>query len=93
VTSYELYCEWADIRFAIRPDDAPQRTVQIFHLVDPHVRRGDHVLVSHTVLGRARLFPFRSQTQDYGLDGRHVHLEIERDGSAPLPGCDGEAIP
>jgi len=51
------------------------------------------VLVSHTVLGRARLFPFRSQTQDYGLDGRHVHLEIERDGSAPLPGCDGEAIP
>ena len=93
VTSYELYCEWADIRVAIRPDEAPHRTVQIFHLVDLQVRRGDHVLVSHTVLGHARLFPFRSQTQDYGLGGRHVHLEIERDGNAPLPGCGGEATP
>ena len=93
VTSYELYCEWSDVRVAIRPDDAPERTVQVFHLVDPRVRRGDHVVVSHTVLGRARLFTFRSQTQDYGRGGRHVHLEIERDGSAPLPGCGGQAIP
>ena len=93
VTAYDLYCEWSDVRVAIRPDDAPERTVQIFHLVDPRVRRSDRVLVSHTVLGHARLFPFRSQTQDYGLGGRHVHLEIERDGSAPLPGCNGEAIP
>lgn len=87
VTSYQLYCDWDDVRVAIRPDDAPERTVQIFHLVDPQVRKGDHVLVSHTVIGHARLFPFRSQTQDYGLGGRHVHLEIERDGSVPLPGC------
>ncbi|HET7236577.1 MAG TPA: hypothetical protein VFK59_09115 [Actinomycetota bacterium] len=93
VTSYHLYCQWADIRIAIRPDDAPERTVQIFHVISPRVRRGDHVVVSHTVLGRARLFPFRSQTQEYGLDGRHVHLEIERDGSAPLPGCGGTAVP
>jgi hypothetical protein len=93
VTAYDLYCEWSDVRVAIRPDDAPERTVQVFHLVDPKVRRGDHVLVSRTVLGRARAFPFRSQTQDYGLGGRHVHLEIERDGSAPLPGCGGRALP
>jgi hypothetical protein len=93
VTSYRLYCEWADVRIVIRPDDAPGRTVQVFHVIGPRVRRGDHVLVSHTVLGRARLFPFRSQTQGYGLGGRHVHLEIERDGTAPLPGCDGEAVP
>jgi len=92
VTAYELYCGWDDVRVAIRPDEAPERTVQIFHLVHPQVRRGEHVLVSHTVLGRARLFPFRSQTQDFGLSGRHVHLEIERDGSAPLPGCGGQAI-
>jgi hypothetical protein len=87
VTSYRLYCEWSDVRVAIRPDAAPERTVQVFHLVDPLVRRGDRVLVSHTVLGSARLFPFRSQTQDYGLGARHVHLEIELDGSVPLPGC------
>jgi hypothetical protein len=93
VTSYELYCEWSDVRIAIRPDQNPDRTVQVFHLVDPSVDRGDRVVVSRTVLGRARLFPFRSQTQDYGLGGRHVHLEIERDGSAPLPGCGGQAIP
>ena len=93
VTAYRLYCEWADVRIAIRPEDAPARTVQIFHVVGSRVRRGDHVLVSHTVLGRARLFPFRSQTQGYGLGGRHVHLEIERDGTARLPGCDGEDLP
>jgi hypothetical protein len=92
VTSYLLYCGWEDVRVAIRPDEAPERTVQIFHLRAPRVRRGDHVLVSHTVLGLARLFPFRSQTQDYGLGGRHVHLEVERDGSTPLPGCAPEPI-
>jgi hypothetical protein len=87
VTSYPLYCEWRDVRIAIRPKDAPTRIVQIFHVLHPSVRRGDHVRVSHTVIGRARLFPFRSQTQDYGLGARHVHIEIERDGSTPLPGC------
>jgi hypothetical protein len=92
VTTYRLYCSWSDVRVAIRPDEAPERTVQVFHLVDPRVRRGDRVLVSHTVLGRARLFPFVSQTQRYGLGGRHVHLEVERDGSAPLPGCGGAAM-
>ena len=93
VTSYPLYCEWPDIRVAISPAAAPERTVQIFHVVDPRVERGDHVLVSHTVIGRARLFPFRSETQDYGLSARHVHLELERDGSAPLPGCGVSARP
>lgn len=92
VTAYRLYCAWDDVRVAIRPDDAPERTVQVFHLVHPRVRRGDHVLVSHTVLGRARRFPFPSQTESYGLGGRHVHLEVERDGSAPLPGCGAEEV-
>ena len=87
VTRYDLYCEWLDVRVAIRPADAPGRTVQILHVADPQVSRGDHVVVSHTVIGRARLFPFRTQTQDYGLSDRHVYLEIERDGSTPLPGC------
>lgn len=87
VTRYDLYCEFDDLRIAIRPADAPARAVQIFHVVDPQVQRGDRVLVSHSVIGYARLFPFRSQTQDYGLSGRHVHLEIEKDGSTPLPGC------
>jgi hypothetical protein len=93
VTRYDLYCEWNDVRVAIRPSDAPERTVQLFHVVDPQVSRGDHVVVSRTAIGRARLFPFRSQTQDYGLSGRHVHLEIERDGSTPLPGCGVSARP
>lgn len=92
VTPYRLYCRWDDVRVAIRPEDAPERTVQVFHLVAPSVERGDRVVVSHTVLGRARRFPFRSQVQDFGLPGRHVHLEVERDGSAPLPGC-GRAMP
>jgi hypothetical protein len=93
VTRYDLYCEWNDVRVAIRPAEAPERTIQIFHVADPRVEQGDHVLVSHTVIGRARLFPFRSETQDYGLSARHVHLEIERDGSAPLPGCGVSARP
>jgi hypothetical protein len=87
VTRYPLYCEWPDVRIAIRPADAPRRTVQIFHLVAPRVERGDRVRVSRTVIGRARRFPFRSQTRDYRLGARHVHVEVERDGSTPLPGC------
>lgn len=87
VTRYVLYCEVPDVRVAIRPKDAPERTVQIFHIAHPRVSRGDRVVVSRTVIGRARLFAFRTQTEDYGLSGRHVHLEIERDGSTPLPGC------
>ena len=93
VTRYDLYCEWNDVRVAIRPSDAPERTVQIFHVRDPRVSRGDLVVVSRSVIGYARLFPFRSQTQDYGLSGRHVHLEIETDGSAPLPACGVNARP
>ena len=41
VTRYDLYCEWPDVPVPIRPKDAPERTVQIFHVADPQVSRGD----------------------------------------------------
>ena len=43
--------------------------------------------MARSPIGGDRLFPFRSQTEDHGVGARHVHVEIERDGSMPLPGC------
>jgi hypothetical protein len=60
----------------------------VVHLVRVRVERGDVVVAGRTVLGRPRTFPFPYDTDDYVPGGHpHIHIEIERDGSSPLPGC------
>jgi hypothetical protein len=88
VTPYRLYCSYPDVRVMIRPADAPSRSVMLVHLTGVRVERGDRLVAGRTVVGRPRPFPFPYDTDDYVPGGHpHVHVEIERDGSSPLPGC------
>ena len=79
VRRYRLYGRYRDLRVAIVPEGRPDRLVVVIHLRDVRVRRGDQVIASQTVLGRARRFPFLSQVDRY-VSGRfpHVHIEVKR---------------
>jgi hypothetical protein len=88
VTPYRLYCDVPDVRIVIRPAKDRTRTVLVLHVAAVRVSRGDRVEAGRTVLGVPRDLGYHDQVDDYGAAGRpHVHLEIERDGSSPLPGC------
>jgi hypothetical protein len=79
VRRYRLYGRYRDVRVAIVPEGRPHRLVVVIHLRGVRIRRGEHVVASETVLGRARRFPFRSQVDRY-VRGRfpHVHIEVKR---------------
>lgn len=89
VTRYRLYCEAPDLRVIIRADEDPDFTVVLFHLDQVRVRRGDRVVFSKTVLGVPRVFAGSTDQADTYVRGDHphVHIEVERDGSRPIPGC------
>jgi hypothetical protein len=88
VTRYRLYCDIPDVRIVIRPADDPTRTVLVLHVASVRVSRGDRVRAGRSMLGVPRDLGLEDQVDDYGAAGRpHVHLEIEGDGSSPLPGC------
>ena len=79
VRRYRLYGRYRDVRVAILPEGRRDRLVIVIHLREVGVRRGDQVIASQTVLGRARRFPFLSQVDRY-VRGRfpHVHIEVKR---------------
>ena len=79
VRRYRLYGRYGDVRVAILPERTPDRLVVVLHLRDVALRRGEQVVASQTVLGRARRFPFLSQVDRY-VRGRfpHVHIEVKR---------------
>lgn len=79
VRRYRLYGRYRDVRVAILPEGRRDRLVIVIHLRDVTVRRGEQVVASQTVLGRARRFPFLSQVDRY-VRGRfpHVHIEVKR---------------
>lgn len=79
VRRYRLYGRYRDVRMSIAPEGRPDRLVVVIHLRDVRVRRGEDVVASQTVLGRARRFPFRSQVDRY-VRARypHVHIEVKR---------------
>jgi hypothetical protein len=88
VTPYRVYCDVPDVRVVIRPAEDRTRTVLVLHLAAVRVATGDLVEAGRTVLGVPRDLGYHDQVDDYGAAGRpHVHIEIERDGSSPLPGC------
>lgn len=88
-SQYELYCTTPDRRVIIKPDQAPERRVVIFHLDKVAVVEGQQVVAGQTLLGEPRIFnPHSAQYDSYVAGGRpHVHLEVEREPSRPLPGC------
>jgi hemolysin type calcium-binding protein len=89
VTPYVLYCEAHDVRIIIRPDDRPAFWVVIFHVDAVRVHAGQHVVYSATVIGVPRVFPGSTPQTDTFVPGHHphVHIEVERRHSNPIPGC------
>jgi hypothetical protein len=86
--SYELYCRYPDVRVAIAPDSGPHLRVVAIHLAGVRVRRGDRVFATLSVIGRPRVFRFRSQVDDYLHGGNpHVHIEVEKPSPTPVPTC------
>jgi murein DD-endopeptidase MepM/ murein hydrolase activator NlpD len=81
VTTYRLYRYWIDYRVVIRPAGNARLRVIMIHLTDIRVRRGSRVVVGLTPLGVPRVFPFKSDINDYvGAGVPHVHLEVKEIG-------------
>jgi hypothetical protein len=88
VRSYRLYCRYRDLRVAIAPASNSDLRVVAIHLRNLRVRRGDRVFATLSVIGRPRVFPFRSQVDDYLHGGNpHVHIEVEKPSPTPVPRC------
>ena len=88
VRTYQLYCRYPDVRVAIAPTSHPDLRVVVIHLTHLRIRRGDRVFATLSVIGRPRVFPFRSQVDDYLHGGNpHVHVEVEKPSPTPVPTC------
>src|SRR5439155_17258112 len=79
VRPYRLYCRYPDEEVRIRPDGGGPLTVVLIHLTRIRVEPGERVFATLSVIGFPRVFPFRSQVDDYVRGGNpHVHIEITR---------------
>jgi hypothetical protein len=88
VRPYRLYCRYPDDEVRIRPDGATRLAVSIIHLRGVRVRPGERVFATLSVIGYARIFPFRSQVDDYVRGGNpHVHIEITKPHPARRTAC------
>jgi murein DD-endopeptidase MepM/ murein hydrolase activator NlpD len=81
VTTYRLYKYWLDYRVVIRPTENARFRVIMIHLAELKVRRGSQVVAGVTPIGVPRVFPFKSDINDYvGVGVPHVHLEVKELG-------------
>jgi hypothetical protein len=79
---YKLYGAYRDDRVEISVDGHPDVHVVMIHLTHVRVTRGDRVSATLSVIGAPRVFPFRSETDDYVRGGDpHVHIEIKKPAS------------
>ena len=84
VKPYKLYGKYPDERVEISVDGHPDVHVVMIHLTHVRVARGDRVSATLSVIGEPRVFPFRSETDDYVRGGDpHVHIEIKKPASTP----------
>jgi hypothetical protein len=82
VKPYRLYGRYQDERVEISVAGHPEVHVVMIHLAHVRVSRGDEVSATLSVIGVPRVFPFRSQVDDYLTGGGpHVHVEIKRPAS------------
>lgn len=90
VITYSLYCEAQDTLVVIRPDQNRDVTVEVMHLVEVKVHKGDEVVAGGTLLGEPHLFGGGNSQVNAFVPGDppHVHVEVESDGSRAVPGCD-----
>jgi hypothetical protein len=89
VVRYRLYCESVDWKVVLRPAEPPSLRVLVLHMAAPSVEVGDRAVASVTMLGTSRDNDMSSaQENRYFPDHYpHVHIEVERDGANPTPGC------
>jgi Peptidase family M23 len=81
VATYRLYRYWLDYRVVIRPGGGSRLRVVMIHLTDIRVRKGQLVVAAVTPIGHPRVFPFKSDINDYvGPGVPHVHLEVKEIG-------------
>ncbi|MFN2545504.1 MAG: hypothetical protein ABR600_13190 [Actinomycetota bacterium] len=90
VDRYLLYCQTRDWKVVLRPDEAPTDRVLVLHMATPLVQPGDDVIAGVTVLGIAASNDgSNAQENRYFPDQYpHVHIEVERAGASPTPGCE-----
>ena len=90
VERYLLYCKTPDWKVVLRPDEEPASRVLVLHMATPLVHRGDEVRTAVTVLGiTAQNDMSDAQENRYFPDQYpHVHIEVERGGASPTPGCE-----
>jgi hypothetical protein len=88
VKPYHLYCRYPDVAVRIRPTGESRLSVLMIHLRGVRVRPGQPVFATLSVIGFARVFPFRSQVDDYIRGGNpHVHIEITKPHPPRIPPC------
>jgi uncharacterized repeat protein (TIGR01451 family) len=89
VKRYLLYCERPDWKVVIRPASDPTLRVLVLHLGRPGVEDGDEVTAGITRMGRARPADWPDSQKNRYFPARypHVHVEVERNGASPTPGC------
>jgi murein DD-endopeptidase MepM/ murein hydrolase activator NlpD len=81
VAAYRLYKYWLDYRIVIRPGGGSRLRVIMIHLTDIRVHKGQLVVAAVTPIGHPRVFPFKSDINDYvGAGVPHVHLEVKEIG-------------
>jgi Ca2+-binding RTX toxin-like protein len=89
VVRYRLYCESVDWKVVLQPSEFPSLRVLVLHMATPSVEVGDHVVASVSTLGTARENDMSSAQENRYFPDQypHVHIEVERDGANPTPGC------
>jgi murein DD-endopeptidase MepM/ murein hydrolase activator NlpD len=81
VAAYRLYKYWLDYRVVIRPSGGSRLRVVMIHLTDIRIHKGQLVVAAVTPIGHPRVFPFKSDINDYvGAGVPHVHLEVKEIG-------------
>ncbi|MGH2691419.1 MAG: hypothetical protein ACRDHM_02845 [Actinomycetota bacterium] len=89
VKRYLLYCERPDWKVVIKPRNDPTLRVLVLHLGRPSVKNGDEVTAGVSRIGRAPANDWADSQANRYFPERypHVHVEVERDGASPTPGC------
>jgi hypothetical protein len=88
VRPYRLYCAYPDVQVRIRTRGGGGRDVVVIHLDRVQVQPGERVFATLSVIGTPRVFPFRSQVDDYVRGGNpHVHIEITKPHPPRHPTC------
>jgi hemolysin type calcium-binding protein len=89
VRRYLLYCRSPDWQVVIRPDGRPDLLVMVLHITNVPVVRGDRVVAGVTRVGLSwsNDGPGAQENGYFPDQYPHVHIEMARAKSAPIPGC------